>query len=318
MLNWVDLAIIAVLLFFIWEGFGRPLAYEIYDLGSFLLALVFSFRFYNLAAKQLEVYFSLPHSLANVLGFIAVWYAVEIILFALARFIFSRLHKYLAVPGEGALSVIPAFLRGLVFISLILVLIATFPLQPKVKKDVRDSRIGSAILNQAYRLEEPVKNVFGGLTNDTLTFLTIHPESNEKVNLGFQTGNYHFDHGLEMAMFNMVNKERTSRGLPALTYDPVLQQIARDHSADMFARGYFSHYSPEGKNVADRAQMAGYGFTVIGENLAYAPSLELAHQGLMNSPGHRANILSADYQKIGIGAAVSDEYGIMFTQNFSN
>lgn len=57
---------------------------------------------------------------------------------------------------------------------------------------------------------------------------------------------------------------------------------------------------------------------MVGENLAFAPNLELAHQGLMNSPGHRANILSSDYYKIGIGIAQSEDYGLMITQVFSN
>lgn len=318
MLNLVDLAIIISLLFFIWEGFGRPLFYEIYDLFSFVLALVLSLRYYNFIANQLELLFSLPHSLANVLGFIAAWYLSEMVLFILARFVFPRFNQRFTVPGEKFLSIIPAALRGLVLIALVLVLIATFPIQPKIKKEVQTSMIGSVILNQAYQIEGPIKNIFGGLSNDTLTFLTVYPGSNETVGLGFNTSNYKFDHKLEIAMFELVNKERANNGFTPLTYDLDLQKIAQGHSSDMFEKGYFSHNSPEGKSIIDRAQAEGYQFLVIGENLAYAPSLQLAHNGLMNSPGHRANILSPDYHKIGIGAAVSEEYGIMFTQNFSN
>jgi uncharacterized protein YkwD len=86
----------------------------------------------------------------------------------------------------------------------------------------------------------------------------------------------------------------------------------------MFKRGYFAHNSPEGENVADRAEKVGVDYQVIGENLAYAPTLALAHNGLMNSPGHRANILSSDYQKIGIGVQDGGVYGLMITQVFSN
>jgi uncharacterized protein YkwD len=57
---------------------------------------------------------------------------------------------------------------------------------------------------------------------------------------------------------------------------------------------------------------------VIGENLAYAPNLELAHTGLMNSEGHRANILSPDFNKVGIGIEDGGVYGLMVTQVFSN
>ncbi|MCL4365722.1 CAP domain-containing protein, partial [Patescibacteria group bacterium] len=119
-------------------------------------------------------------------------------------------------------------------------------------------------------------------------------------------------------MFELVNKERTGRGLKALVFDQKLQAVARGHSGDMFKKGYFSHYSLEGKTVADRALNASVDFLVIGENLAYAPSVELAHKGLMNSEGHRANILSPDFNKVGIGVLDGGIYGKMFTQVFSD
>lgn len=316
-MNWVDLVIIFTLVFFAYEGLGKSLLYEIYNLLSFLAAFFLSLKFYNLSSKQLEILFPLPHSLANVLGFIGVWYATEIGLYILARFFLPKVPD-LNLPGEKFLSIIPAFLRGVIFIAVLLVLLATFPIQPQIKKEIRSSKIGSAILTQTYQLEAPLKNVFGDLANDTLSFLTVKPATNETVNLGFQNNKFYFDEGTERAMIDLVNKERVKEGLQTLTYDPALRQIARAHSADMFKRGYFSHYSPEGLTVADRAVEVGIKYLIIGENLAYAPSLELAHQGLMNSPGHRANILSPDYKKIGIGVANGDEYGIMFTQVFKD
>lgn len=62
---------------------------------------------------------------------------------------------------------------------------------------------------------------------------------------------------------------------------------------------------------------AGIGFDVAGENLAFAPSVEVAHEGLMNSPGHRENILSPDFCRVGIGVQNSGVYGRMFSQEFA-
>ena len=104
----------------------------------------------------------------------------------------------------------------------------------------------------------------------------------------------------------------------SLRFDASLQKIARLHSEDMFIRGYFSHYSPENETVAERAMKNDVNYMVIGENLAYAPDLELAHEGLMNSPGHRANILSPEFEKVGIGIMDGGVYGLMVTQVFSN
>lgn len=317
-MNWVDIAIIIALIIFAYEGFGKLIFVEIFELASFLVAFLFSLRFYNLLASQLQGVLSLPHSFSNVLGFIAVWYIIEIVLFIGVKNFHKISREGTKLPAENFLSMIPAFCRGIVFVSIILVLIGTFPIQPQIKSEVQGSKIGSFILAQTYQVEAPLKNVFGGLSNDTLTFLTVKPTTTENVSLGFQTVQFSFDEQLEFAMINLVNKERLKVDLPPLSYDAKLQEIARAHSADMFERGYFSHYTPEGHDLAFRAKAASIDFLVIGENLAYAPSLELAHQGLMNSPGHRANILSPDYHRIGIGVANGGGYGIMFTQEFEN
>ena len=316
-MNWVDLVIIFTLIFFALEGLRRPLLLEALDLLSFLIAFVFSFSFYNHPASFFVSQFKIPHGLSLVLGFMAVWFLSESLFYLAVKLILPKLGN-LKFKKLEVLSFIPAFLRGLIFIALILVLIATFPVQPTLKKAVLDSKFGSQILKSAYGLETPVKNVFGGVSNDSLTFLTIEPKTNEKVDLGFKTQEINFDETSEKAMFDLVNKERSAREVKILIFDKKLQMVARSHSQDMFERGYFSHFSPEGLTVADRASQAGIDFLVIGENLAYAPSLDLAHKGLMNSAGHRENILSTDYLRIGIGIVDGGVYGKMFTQVFSN
>jgi uncharacterized protein YkwD len=85
----------------------------------------------------------------------------------------------------------------------------------------------------------------------------------------------------------------------------------------MLRRGYFAHADPEGKTVADRMKDHGLTYVVVGENLALAPTLPIAHQGLMDSPGHRANILHPEFERVGIGAIEARPYGIMFTQVFA-
>lgn len=316
-LNWVDFIVLGVLILFIIEAVARPLVLEVLDFISFLLSALLAFTLYNLPAKFFEIQFKIPHGLSLVLGFMALWFLTESIFFLLVRLLLPKILSVKLSKFES-LSVIPAFLRGLILIAVGLVILGTFPIQPQIKKGVLDSTIGSRILKYAYGLESPVKQVFGGVANDSLTFLTIKPKTDEKVNLGFQSTQNSVDEEGEKAMFDLVNKERVSRGLKALVFDPKLRGIGRGHSDDMLKRGYFAHYSPEGKTVADRALDSGVDFIVVGENLAYAPSTELAHKGLMNSEGHRANILSEDYGKLGIGAIDGGVYGKMFTQVFTN
>ena len=94
--------------------------------------------------------------------------------------------------------------------------------------------------------------------------------------------------------------------------------MARAHSRDMLARGYFAHVSPEGSDLGDRLRGQKARYLLAGENLALAQSLRVAHQGLMDSPGHRANILGEHYVRIGIGAYRVNADRVYFTQLFAD
>ncbi|MGE5484767.1 MAG: CAP domain-containing protein [Ignavibacteriales bacterium] len=120
----------------------------------------------------------------------------------------------------------------------------------------------------------------------------------------------------ERQMFDLVNKERRAVGLSPLELDMRLVEQARLKSQDMSRLGYFAHQSPTYGSPFDQMKKAGISYRAAGENLAGAPTVEMAHDGLMNSPGHRANILNATYTHVGIGVATSSRYGLLFTQMF--
>ena len=94
--------------------------------------------------------------------------------------------------------------------------------------------------------------------------------------------------------------------------------MARDHATDMWERKYFGHVSPEGKDVGNRLREAEVDYNYAGENLALAPTVSTAHVGLMNSEGHKENILDQNYYKVGIGVIDNGVYGKMFVQVFTN
>lgn len=120
----------------------------------------------------------------------------------------------------------------------------------------------------------------------------------------------------EAQMLQLVNAERTKAGLPALQADPQLAKTARAKSQDMITYNYFDHQSPDLGSPFDQMRAAGIRYTTAGENIAGNHSVEAAHQALMNSPGHRANILNPAFKKIGIGIVHGGPYGMMFTQQF--
>lgn len=116
----------------------------------------------------------------------------------------------------------------------------------------------------------------------------------------------------ERYMFDLVNKERASRGLGAFSFDDSLANVGRAHCKDMVDRGYFSHDTPEGVSPFSRIDQAGIGYSFAGENLALAPNVDMAMGGLMGSEGHKNNILSPNFGRIGIGI-----YGDKFCQEFA-
>ncbi|HWI62501.1 MAG TPA: CAP domain-containing protein [Symbiobacteriaceae bacterium] len=120
----------------------------------------------------------------------------------------------------------------------------------------------------------------------------------------------------EQQMLNLVNGERAKAGLPALKADLALTQVARLKSQDMINRNYFSHQSPTYGSPFDMMTKYGISYSTAGENIAGNGSVAGAHTSLMNSPGHRANILGSQFNYVGIGIAKGGQYGMMFTQMF--
>lgn len=121
----------------------------------------------------------------------------------------------------------------------------------------------------------------------------------------------------EQTMLNLVNQERAKAGLKALQMDSNLVKLARMKARDMIDKGYFSHNSPTYGSPFEMMKTYGIRYSYAGENLAGAPSVSSAHTNLMNSPGHRANILNRNYSKVGIGVVSGGPYGKMFVQMFT-
>jgi uncharacterized YkwD family protein len=120
----------------------------------------------------------------------------------------------------------------------------------------------------------------------------------------------------EQTLVNLINRDRSASGLPALQVDMQLAQLARMKSQDMITNNYFSHTSPTYGTPFQMLTKAGVKYRAAGENIAGNRSVESAHVSLMNSPGHRANILNSSYTHVGIGVVAGGPYGMMITEIF--
>ena len=284
-----------------------------------MLSFLFAIKFYPEIAKVISAQFNLPISFAGVVGFLIAWFVFRLIYYFASNFGYKKIPEKIKDSkynrfGGGA----PALIKGVVMSAILLILFMVLPIPASARNDITSSKIGGNLVKNSANVESYLERQFGGAVNETLTFLTVKSESDETTNLGFKTTKTSVDEMSENRMLDLVNEERTSRGLGKLVMDSKLQAVARAHSKDMFERGYFSHTNLEGKDPFMRMKDAGITFLAAGENLALAPTVDIAHNGLMNSPGHRANILTEAYGKVGIGVVDGGIYGKMFSQEFTD
>lgn len=130
---------------------------------------------------------------------------------------------------------------------------------------------------------------------------------------GTQTSSMNSD---EKEVFDLINKQRTNNGLPALKNDSEVQRIARIKAQDMVDNNYFSHNSPTYGSPFDMLKSFKVLYKTAGENIAANSSNSSAVTAWMNSSGHKANILNSSFNYTGIGVVSSPRYGKMYVQMF--
>lgn len=122
---------------------------------------------------------------------------------------------------------------------------------------------------------------------------------------------------MEYQVVKLVNVQRSQNGLPLLTHNWQLSRVARYKSQDFIAKNYFDHTSPTYGSPFTMMQNFGLSFSAAGENIAFGQRTpEEVMNAWMNSPGHRANILSRVYSDIGVGLAKDSAGRCYWTQMF--
>ena len=122
---------------------------------------------------------------------------------------------------------------------------------------------------------------------------------------------------IEAQVLSLTNAERAKNGLSALTMNWELARVARYKSQDMINKKYFSHDSPTYGSPFDMIKSFSIKYSAAGENIAYGqPTASAVVTAWMNSPGHRANILSKNFTQLGVGYAKSGNGTAYWTQMF--
>jgi len=318
--NVIDILLLLLVALSLLNGYRRGFILGVLDLAGWILSLLAALRFYQPVARWLAVYvYVLPQIWGRPIAFVSIavilGFAVHLLGYAILKRLPKDIHQRRV---NRLLGVIPGFANGLITAAIVSALLLAIPLNEGLRERVRASASVNRLAVYTERLEAALHPVFGEAIAETLNLLIVRPESNERVTLPYTVATPRPRPELETRMLELVNGERVVAGLRPLVADSELTQVARQHSVDMFARGYFAHVTPEGRDPFERMREANVRFVTAGENLALAPTLQIAHTGLMHSPGHRANILQRDFGRVGIGIMDGGIHGLMVTQNFRN
>ncbi|WHY75457.1 CAP-associated domain-containing protein [Neobacillus sp. WH10] len=207
-------------------------------------------------------------------------------------------------------------------------------------------KLGSSKENVRAKLGEPLTNIQKGLTiyqlqknsdydvylldgvyvtifydkheNNTITAMQlIDKDIEQKKHELYSEASTELKEGFEYQLFDLTNASRAEHKLPILSWDNRVRETARNHSTDMAVNQYFDHTNLKGQSPFDRMKEDHIIFYLAGENLAYGQfSSIFAHEGLMNSLGHRKNILRNGYEYLGVGVAFNEQSQPYYTENF--
>jgi len=312
----IDVFIILIVVIYILDGYRQGFLKMLVDLGGIILSFIIALKYYDYAAIFLNDR-GIDANLSRPLGFFALWALSQIIFYLLItlafRYVpdfinFNKVNKYLGT--------LPGMVKGVIIISLFLILLMTLPLKTGIKEEFSKTFIAGRLIRSTAEIGNKMNQILGTVNN--LSFLGRISQNGQQEKLGFQTTDLKNDEGSEIELLVLTNEERAKAGLQPLKQDVLLRNVARAHARDMLIKGYFSHEDLTGKSPTERLSSAGAIFNIVGENIALAPTVGLAHVGLMNSIKHSENILSTDFKKVGIGVIDAGTFGKMFVEEFTD
>jgi len=317
--NLVDALLALIVLAGVAIGWRRGFLVGTLGLAVLIASVLLAIGGYEYPARALEQTGLIARPWAAPAAFIGTFIVLRILLGATANALVAAVPRRAHVhTANRALGILPGFADGLIQAMVVSVLLQAMPFMDALTVQTRESEIVQRLAEPARWLEARITPIFLEAANRTRKFIVVQPGSKQSVPLAFTVRDARPRPDLEARMLQLINEERAAQGVAPLRADPELAEVARAHSRDMFARGYFSHVTPDGKDPFDRIRAARVTYLTAGENIALAPTLPLAHQGLMKSPGHRANILRPAFGRVGIGIVDGGRRGEMVTQNFRN
>lgn len=306
------------------RGWVRGFTREAMDLVGLVLGIALAFRFSGLVGDALAEWLGISPEFGRLAGGFAIFLLVGV-----GASIGSHyLQKVFTLPGlalthrllGGGLALAWALFVAILMISLVVVI----PLPPSVDEQIEASSVASTLTDPGAFPQRMFNTVAGDRVLEALLNLdrlvgrekVIIEEGETLAIPAAEPGDLRADQKAAGEIFDLVNRARIEEGLDPLAWSEPLAGVGERHATEMYLNGYFSHTSPTTGTVTDRMAAAGIPYLIVGENLALAATAKTVHQGLMDSPGHRANIVGSGFTRSGIGV-VKGPLGLMVVQVFS-
>lgn len=306
------------------RGWLRGLVREAMDLVGLVLGIALAFRLAPSAGNALSEMFGTAPELSQLLGGVGVFVTVGILASIAARY----LQRIFTLPGLNLPNRVGgstlALGWGVFLATLVLSLLVVLPVPPTLADQVERSVAARALTAPSSPVQDAFQAVAGDRILQSLLELRdlvgarrVIVEEDETLSIPpADPADLETDERAAGRVFDLLNRARVEAGLDPLAWSDALAEVGEGHAFEMYTMGYFSHHSPVTGGPADRVEAAGIPYRIMGENLALAATPEGAHQGLMDSPGHRRNILLPEFRRVGI-AVVRGPLGLMVVQVFT-
>jgi len=319
--NWIDFIFGVLYIFVVIESWQSGFINLISSFVSYVVSAYISFRYYKNISVIFVNTFDISTEWSDVIALIITTLVLQIVFSRIIIFLSERIILYrINNKTDKYGGFVVGLINGLMIVFVVFIACYNLPLSKQLRKDLNSSYTSSIVSEVSSLLSKYINIPVDKFNENILEFTTVDPGSKEKIFLKIKPSNWLLipDETEEKQMLNMVNSERVKNGIMALKHDDKLMMVARAHSLDMFNNRYFSHFDASNNDVSDRLAKAGIEFLLAGENLAYAPDVKTAYEGLMKSINHKHNMLDPGFNRIGIGIIDGDIFGKIYTQVMTN
>lgn len=322
----IDAVVLAVVLFAVARGWRHGSLREMFGLLGLAAGISLAPALVGPLAAMIESLSTVELNVARLIALIAIIAIVELVIVVIGirktRGVEIAGPRWLDRAGGVVLGTFRALTIASLFLYALLAMSASDRALPGFAQGVQESESGNVLADTS----SPFTNFYDGLLtrSDDLRALTLWVRQQtdfresvpgDRLRFTGATEGLKEDRDAEQKLLELMNEERANRGLEPLKWCERCADVARLHSKDMYQEGYFSHVNVDGLDPFDRMRRAKISYEAAGENLAIAPSVTEAHEGLLASPDHRENMLRPTFDEVGIGI-YRGPYGLMCTEVF--